>query len=628
MKLRKLVGSALAAAALLLAGCAEPFDDSLIRKDISDLQTRMSRLEQLCSEMNTNISSLQTIVTALQSGDYITNVTPITKDGVEVGYTISFAKSGSITIYHGHDGENGQDGADGKDGRDGSDGQDGKDGENGKDGADCLPVIGIRQDSDGCWYWTIDGEWLLDDNGNKVKASGTDGKDGRNGEDGQDGQDGKDGSDGKDGLNGRDGNNGSDGTDGKDGLDGKDGTDGKDGVTPLLKINDGFWYVSYDDGATWSLLGVATGAAGSAGDSMFKSVSVGDTAVTFVLADGTTFSIPLQPVLKLVFESTDIEYSGSDRTVTVPFTISGGDASAVVECVPYNDWDATVSGSSIVATPGKTADGKVLVLLNCNGRSDMKTLKFTRNEPGPGDVVDATIAQVIAEQNDRVTYRLTGTVAGFNKSYCSFDLQDETGSIYVYSVTDVTREKYAEKLSNGDKVTVEGTYLYYADKKKHELVNATITFWQSDCDQDDGDDDEGEGDGDGDMLQLSVSSSGFPTAYGENNTVTVDGYTFVLSNVADYGSGIQFKKNVSYIANTTAFGRIKSIKLTSNPDKGWTDNSLTLYAGTEEMPSATVAASDGKGLTFDLSGLNCTYFMLANEYKGAVYLKTIEIEYE
>ena len=45
---------------------------------------------------------------------------------VEVGYSITFAKSGTITIYHGADGADGTDGADGS-----------------------APKIGIRKAADG-----------------------------------------------------------------------------------------------------------------------------------------------------------------------------------------------------------------------------------------------------------------------------------------------------------------------------------------------------------------------------------------------------------------------------------------------------------------------------------------------
>lgn len=55
-------------------------------------------LKTLCNQMNTNISSLQTIVTALQNNDYITEITPVMQDGIEIGYTIRFNKSNPITI--------------------------------------------------------------------------------------------------------------------------------------------------------------------------------------------------------------------------------------------------------------------------------------------------------------------------------------------------------------------------------------------------------------------------------------------------------------------------------------------------------------------------------------------------
>ena len=92
-------------------------------------------------------------------------MTPIVEDGKEIGYTITFSKSGTVTIYHG------QDGKDGKDGKDGLNGQDGKDGS--------TPTVGVRQDSDGVWYWTLNGEWLLDEQGNKIRAVATDGQNGK-----------------------------------------------------------------------------------------------------------------------------------------------------------------------------------------------------------------------------------------------------------------------------------------------------------------------------------------------------------------------------------------------------------------------------------------------------------------
>ena len=260
---------------------------------IDGLDGRVTKLEEVCKEMNTNITSLQTIVDVLQSNDFITSIVEIKKEGKVVGYTITFGKHDPITIYHGQDGKDGQNGTNGKDGQDGADGKDGQNGADGKDGI--TPVIGVAQDTDGVYYWTLNGEWLLDDNGNKLPVSGKDGKDGVNGTDGKDGQNGADGKDGQDGSDGKDGispllkiengywyisydngttwtesgkatgDNGQDGQNGTDGKDGQDGTNGQDGVTPLLKIENGYWYISYDNGATWAQLGKATGEDGKDG---------------------------------------------------------------------------------------------------------------------------------------------------------------------------------------------------------------------------------------------------------------------------------------------------------------------------------------------------------------------------
>ncbi|MBO5085740.1 MAG: leucine-rich repeat protein [Paludibacteraceae bacterium] len=261
---------------------------------IEDLDARVARLEELCKEMNTNITSLQTIVSVIQENDVITGITPIEKGGKVVGYTISFDKHEPITIYNGEDGKDGANGANGVDGKDGY-----------------TPILGVAKDTDGVYYWTLDGEWLLDADGNKLRVTGRDGKDGIDGEDGKDGADGKDGQDGQDG---KDGVDGEDGKDGQDGINGTNGMDGKDGVTPQLKIENGYWYISYDKGETWTELGKAvgedgkdgvdgedgkdgqdgkTGADGKDGDSMFTSVTYDENNVYFTLTNGTVLTIPL-----------------------------------------------------------------------------------------------------------------------------------------------------------------------------------------------------------------------------------------------------------------------------------------------------------------------------------------------
>ena len=327
--MKKLFLLFVASLTMLFVGCSQ-FDDSRIWDAIDeledlydDLDGRVEDLEEACEKMNTNIEALQTLVTALQNHDTITSIAPIKQGDEIIGYTITFSQSEPITIYHGTDGKDGADGENGKDGKDGADGEDGKDGADGKDGY--TPTIGVAQDEDGIYYWTLDGEWLLNENGNKIKAVGTDGKDGE---------------DGEDGANGNDGSNGS---------NGENGADGKDGITPQLEIRNGYWYISYDNGATWKELGKATGEDGKDGadgedgkdgedgtngtdgqdgkdgDSLFQSVTWDEEYAYFTLADGTVIVIPLgsggssdggEPSA----EDNKIYYTTSDNTKLFPKT--------------------------------------------------------------------------------------------------------------------------------------------------------------------------------------------------------------------------------------------------------------------------------------------------------------------
>lgn len=280
----------LSALTLLTVVACSKFDDSEIWSELKDHEERIVKLETLCNQMNTNITSLQTIIIALQNNDYVTNISPIKEGSKEIGYTITFAKSGSITIYHGKDGENGKDGVNGSNGKDGQDGKDGADGKDGKDGY--TPKISVKQHTDGRYYWTLDGTWILDDNGNMIPATGEDGKDGTNGSDGKDGEDGENGTNGK---------------------------DGKDGITPQLKVEDGYWYLSYDNGATWQKLGKATGnngldglpgadgADGEDGDSIINSITQDDENVYFNLCDGTLITLPKRNTDTIIFEDLNVK---------------------------------------------------------------------------------------------------------------------------------------------------------------------------------------------------------------------------------------------------------------------------------------------------------------------------------
>lgn len=99
----------------------------------------------------------------------------------------------------------------------------------------------------------------------------------------------------------------------------------------------------------------------------------------------------------------------------------------------------------------------------------------TEGQGGGDDYQNAeakTVAQFIAAADKDKYYKLTGEVSGFNATYCSFDLTDASGKIYVYSVAN--KDEWSSKVKNGGTVTLAGKYDYYAAKEQHEVVNAYI----------------------------------------------------------------------------------------------------------------------------------------------------------
>ena len=224
------------------------YDDMELRESIEDLEGRVTTLESLCTELNSNLTALNTLVQAMQKGDYVVSVSRLTEDGVEVGYRIVFKENGVVDLYHGKDGADGEDGADGADGH--------------------TPVLGTKQDTDDAYYWTIDGEWVLDGEGNKIPLVTV-------------------------------------------------------GATPQLKIEDETWFVSYDDGKTWEELGAAV----SVG---IKDIKEENGELVITMADGTSIAVPLGSPMKVVlgeFDATALQY-GAD--LEIPYTVEGVEGDVVV----------------------------------------------------------------------------------------------------------------------------------------------------------------------------------------------------------------------------------------------------------------------------------------------------------
>ena len=356
-----------------LASCTE-YDEVAMWNKNEDMGSRLAALERLCDRMNTNIASLQRIVEALQANDYVTGVAPVVENGETIGYTISFSRSGPVTIYHGKDGQSG-----------------------------ATPVIGVKQDTDGLYYWTLDGEWLEDSRGDRVVAQGPAGRSAyelavENGYRGTL-------EEWLASLNGNNGRaayelaveNGYRGTEEEwlASLKGTAGDKGDDGNTPKLKIENGYWYVSYGDDDNWVQLGQATGEdgrPGQDGDSMFSDIDVSDPDfVVLTLAEtGERIGLPrYREKFDLLFEKSDTEKvkemeiaCGAGETAEVRYELTPAGAQVAIECISHSAYKVSVDEGdrrilvSAPDDPAAVADprSEILVFASDDERTIMRKL--------------------------------------------------------------------------------------------------------------------------------------------------------------------------------------------------------------------------------------------------------------
>ena len=183
---------------ILFTACAIAFaavscyDDSTLKDDISLLHQRLTELEILVKDVNQNISDLWAIVNALNHKVQVNSV-----EETSDGWAITFEDGKKVTVSKGGGSLN----------------------------------VSVKKDTDGKYYWTLDGNWLTNDKGEKISASG---------------------------------------------------------VPPQLKIENDYWYISYDGGSSWTKLDKSAGAQGG---SIFQTVSSDDSFWYFVLSNGEIIKI-------------------------------------------------------------------------------------------------------------------------------------------------------------------------------------------------------------------------------------------------------------------------------------------------------------------------------------------------
>lgn len=134
----------IAIAVLSLAGCK--YDDDAIWDAVRNLEERMITMETWQKQASDEIALLKAIT---DESDYILSVVPVMEGDTPKGYTITFKKSGTITLLNGEKGDKGD-----------------------------TPLISLKQENDGNWYWTLNGSLMTDASGTPIRANGTNGTNG------------------------------------------------------------------------------------------------------------------------------------------------------------------------------------------------------------------------------------------------------------------------------------------------------------------------------------------------------------------------------------------------------------------------------------------------------------------
>ena len=279
-------------------GCST-YDDTEIKGQIKDLEGRVSELETTVKQINSNIDSYLQTVRALENGDRILSGPTSLADGS--GYEIVFSNSGKITIYNGKDGTPG-----------------------------VTPTINVKKDTDGVYYWTVNGEWLLDDTGGKVAATAFI-------------------------------------------------------SNPQVRISDDnkHYEISFDGGKQWITIGDVVDEGTPQVAPIFSDVKeIGDFVVFTLAADGSTIEIPKVQVFSLNITSSTIVI-GPGETSYVEYSVKGADEETVVDGFGTKDFQVRIQSESYsngviaITAPYPLTDGKVFIIaVNGNGATSAKILSF------------------------------------------------------------------------------------------------------------------------------------------------------------------------------------------------------------------------------------------------------------
>ena len=283
---------------LILAGCG-----GFIRDEFTQMQHEIDQLRTRIDALNGSVESVHAIVTEMAEGGYVKSFTELSEDG-RTGYELTFNNGRTVKLFNGVTGK------------------DGKDAE--------VPQLGMRQDNDGIWYWTLDGEWLDDGSGQKVRAAE------------------------------------------------------KDGIVPGFKIDEGKILISLDNGNTWNEVGTAHDTEGLSIVS-YTDISSYKDRIVLTLADGSKVEVPrYQPILVTLTLSGEENGISAGETIPIGYSLTGNvsentlvtagtDGKYKTRIERISDSEGTIH----VTCPNLYSDGYIYVMVNDGeGHSSVKVVTF------------------------------------------------------------------------------------------------------------------------------------------------------------------------------------------------------------------------------------------------------------
>lgn len=419
------------AATFILCSCAHQSLDE-IRAEQTALNARLSALEEWQKTANVQIESMQSLIAALADNDYVTGVSEL-PDGS--GYMIAFLKNETVIIKNGRQGEKGNDGAPG-----------------------IVPNIGVKENG-GVYYWTLDGSYILDNDGSPLRVTGE---------------------------------------------RGETGMKGDDAVAPKVRINavSKEWEISIDKGASWTSTGVKAigkdGVDGTDGiNGASSSITVDDSGNSVIITITNTDAAGMVTCTELIeLPFYRAFYIGDDQagqansaliitafTTEIPFTFPAGfresDCTAIMVQVVSDKGVGTDIRTRAVATPWSATITKPVA------SQGVYTSVITVHAPAGIDIGDKAMLEVtIVGTDGRITCvaralisNITATVGDYYYSDGTFSTTlDNTktpiGVIFHTGNVAENDSKLKGKISDTSKTIIMGDEVNSIKKSAHGLVVA------------------------------------------------------------------------------------------------------------------------------------------------------------